>query len=407
MPEPLPLEHVRAWSLGRQGLSGQGFGGTAGCADVVGATAGTGGVYSSAPTCYLTYAARVPGFRLKDLDRALFTERSLVRFRCFHEMVYIVPAEDAGWMTAATKAATGNTRTLLKMSGQTERSYEEYASGIEAALTGREPATVPEIRAALGGREGEPGNVLSNTVALMCRQNRLVRASVRGSWTSNSHAYTTWEQWFGTQLDLPDPAASRVRLARHYLSALGPASAADLKWWAGWTVAETKAALAGLGDEAVEVVLTGEGTGDTPAWLLAEHLSEVREAPEPTGVRLLPYWDPYAMGYLRTARQRVVDDEDRARVYDKSGNGTSILLVRGRAAGVWECDFDKGVLTVHVAPLRPAAVRGRAKEIEEAAARIATMLNAEDLVVRPAPPTAPLDEGARNAFMSPIRLGAA
>jgi hypothetical protein len=76
--------------------------------------------------------------------------------------------------------------------------------------------------------------------------------------------------------------------------------------------------------------------------------------------------------------------------------------------GVWEFDYaakpSAGSLTVRVAPFGPAAV-SRWAEVEDAAARTAAAIGADELRVERAPQAGRLADGARNAFLAPIRLG--
>jgi DNA glycosylase AlkZ-like len=121
------------------------------------------------------------------------------------------------------------------------------------------------------------------------------------------------------------------------------------------------------------------------------------------GARLRPVWDAWLMGWQD--RRRLVSDDRRPLIYDKAGNGTSVLLVDGCAAGVSELRVSKrDALTIQVAPF----TRVRWKDVEAAAERIATSVSASSLDLeraetRPKPLSA---SSARNAFLSPIRLGA-
>jgi hypothetical protein len=111
------------------------------------------------------------------------------------------------------------------------------------------------------------------------------------------------------------------------------------------------------------------------------------------------------MGYALAGRQpRLVAPADHPRVYDRSGNGTSVMLVDGVAAGVWELEHREQTLTVRVAPFTSSVSR-RWAQVEEAAVRIATATGSDELRVEPAPAPGALADGARNAFMAPIRLG--
>ncbi|MGH9041927.1 MAG: DNA glycosylase AlkZ-like family protein [Acidimicrobiia bacterium] len=50
--------------------------------------------------------------------------------------------------------------------------------------------------------------------------------------------------WLGDDIAELDTAAVQVELARAWLRSFGPATAADLKWWTGWTVAWGRSSVA-------------------------------------------------------------------------------------------------------------------------------------------------------------------
>jgi hypothetical protein len=85
-PTPVPMARARAHVLAKQGL-----GTRLPAADAVVATAG---IYGTAPTCYLSTAARAANFRLADLDALLCDKRSVIRLRCMRGMAYI---ERSNW----------------------------------------------------------------------------------------------------------------------------------------------------------------------------------------------------------------------------------------------------------------------------------------------------------------------
>ena len=384
------LDRARAFVLLKQGL-----GAHAGPADVPGVVEATAGVYGTAPTCYLACAARLDGFRAEDLDRELYEHRSLVRLRCMRGSAYIEPAHALPAIFAATREEKALAR-IVKAAGISEAEYERIAAEVESALAGREPATVAEIRELVD----DAPRALGYVIGLMGRQGRIARATVRGGWKSDVYAYALWEDWVGEPLSEADPVDARAQLARRYFAAYGPATREDLRWWAGWKAGETKAALAALEDELVTVDLDG-----TEALLLASEAEAFAdtETDAGRGTRVLPVWDSYFMGYRDRARQ--VAKEDYANVYDKAGNGTSVVIVDGMAAGVWELeDAGDDAVNVRVAPFGRA---GKAwwSGVEEAAGRIATMLGASDVSVERAERPGPLADGARNAFLAPIRLG--
>lgn len=388
----LTMAQATAHVLVKQGLAGDGL------ASVMDAVVATAGIYSTAPTCYLSCAARVRKFRVKDLDTELYDKRSIVRHRSVRGMAYIEPVDLMPALFACTGGETRE-KTLKRVSKWTELSEPEVlalADRIEEAIAGKPPMTVPEIRKELGDI---PGNkqALQMTVALLGRYGRIVRAKARGTWRSDLYPYARWSEWLSAPVEEMEPAPARAEVARRYLRAFGPATADDLKWWSGWTKRDTVAALADLGDEAAEVSVAG-----TASWAPADELDTLAATdPEAgNGIRLLPVWDSYFMGYATSAarRARQVRPEDYPRVYDKAGNQTSTVIWNGVAAGVWELDADNGTLTV--APfgddLPWDGVEAQAAALGEA---IGT-----DLAVHRADAPGPLSDGPRNTFLSPISL---
>jgi DNA glycosylase AlkZ-like len=401
---PVPLGRASAFVLGKQGLAGPGLAGL----DAAGTA--TAGVYSTAPTCYLSFAARVPGFHLRDLDAALYEQRRLVRVRCMRESSYVVPAGSLPVVVAATTGQTERVaRRYARSSGLDDAGFDALGDAIERAMAGRAPVTKAEVRSLLG--PGAPASgVVGWAVACLCAQARLVRAEVRGGWRSDTYAYACWADWLGAPLRRLDPAAARVELARAYLRAFGPATSADLAWWSGWGARDTAAAVAALGDEVAPVSLYAPDLPEVPALVLADEagaLAASQDAAE--GVRLLPVWDTYLMGYARgpAGRRPLVRPGDYERVYDLAGNGTSVLLVDGTAAGVWElapAAGRDGRLALTVAPFGPAG-RALRTQVEAVATRLASQTGHAEAQVTWAAPTGRLAAGARNAFLAPVRLG--
>lgn len=388
----ISLDRARAHVLLKQGLAGDGLD------SVLDVVVATGGVYSTAPTCYLSCAARMPRFKLADLDAELYERRTVVRCRSVRSMAYIEPVELLPALFACTLGETRE-RTLTRTSRWSELSEDEmlaFADRIEAVLAGQPPMTVPEVRKALG--DGLPGNrnALQLAVALLGRYARIVRAQARGSWRSNLYPYARWTEWLDAPLEELEPEAARLEVARRYLRAYGPATPADLAWWSGWSKRDSTAAIAALEGEIAAVDLEG-----VAAWVLAEEVEALTSVDPKSGrgVRLLPVWDAYLMGYEGSpaARARQLAAEDYQRVYDKSGNATSTVIQDGVAAGVWELDADAGLVTV--APF----ARLRWKDIEAQVNSLSRAIDAPLRLERAGPPGL-LSDGPRNAFLSPISL---
>jgi hypothetical protein len=387
----VPVARATAHVLAKQGLAG------ARLPAVSDAVVVTAGIYGTAPTCYLSAAARVDGFRLADLDAELYDKRSVVRLRCMRGMAYMEPLDLLPVLFACTGEAPDKTlRRIGKYSGLGEDGVLALADRVLDAMAGKPPMTVREIREALGADVPGAKEGLQFTVAMLGRTGKVVRAEVRGSWRSDNYAYALWRDWVGAPVEEIDPAAARAELARRYLRAFGPATTDDLKWWSGWTKRDTVAALDAISDEVAPVSVDG-----LDSWVLAaEH--DVLTGTEPVpSVRLLPVWDTYLMAYATSpaGRARQVAEADYPKVYDKAGNGTSAVVVDGMAAGVWELDPDAGTVTV-----APFTDKMRWAQVEAEVAGIAATIGL-DLRLDRAPAPGPLSAGPRNTFLSPITLG--
>jgi hypothetical protein len=152
----------------------------------------------------------------------------------------------------------------------------------------------------------------------------IVRGRPKGSWTSSQYRWSPMEAWLPDGMPALDPAPARAELVRRYLAGFGPATTADLKWWTGWTVAQTKAALAAVG--AIELTLEGEAQG----WVLPDDLEPVR-APAPW-VALLPALDPTTMGWR--GRSWYLGNHGPT-LFDRNGNAGPTIWCDGRVVGGW------------------------------------------------------------------------
>ena len=110
---------------------------------------------------------------------------------------------------------------------------------------------------------------------------------------------------------------------RRWLGAFGPGTLADLRWWTGWTMGRTRAALARVGP--AEVNLGGEA-----GLVLAGDL-EPEAAPDPW-VALLPALDATPMGW---SERGWFLGEHRAPLFDRSGNIGPTIWSDGRVVGGW------------------------------------------------------------------------
>ena len=215
---------------------------------------------------------------------------------------------------------------------------------------------VPELGLQLRFSNGTAQGVSSRVLFVLAAEGRVVRGRPRGSWTSSQYRWAPVEAWLPGGVPDLDADAASARLVRHWLWSYGPAPAADLKWWTGWTAGQVRRALASV--DPVEVELDGE-----PALVLADDLFPVA-TPEPWAA-LLPALDPTAMGW--SDRGWFLGGH-RTALFDRTGNIGPTVWWDGRVVGGWAQRKDGVVVTRllnDVGADADAAVRAAASRLED------------------------------------------
>jgi hypothetical protein len=303
-------------------------------------------------TVVLSAIVRMKTPDLLTVERALFVDRSVLRMLAMRRTLFTVAVEDAPMIQAGASdavAVTERTR-LVKMLEDAEVTTDGRAwlADVErkalAAMDHLGEATATDLAKAvpqLGTRITlAAGKSYEATVSLASRilvvlgaEGHLVRGHPKGRWTGSQHRWTTAATWLG---QVPAPMAvddARTALARRWLQQFGPGTVGDLKWWTGWTLGATRAALANLETEDVDL----DGVA---ALVLA---GDVGPPPDPEPwVALLPSLDPTIMGWFE--RDWYVGDH-RQQVFDRYGNAGPTIWADGRVVGAWSQRKDGEVVT--------------------------------------------------------------
>lgn len=293
-------------------------------------------------TVYLAAWARTRSPSVDALARAMYDDRDLVRILGMRRTMFVVPVELMPVVLAACTRAIAvverrRTVQFLAQSGIAEDPAAWLAEVEEATvaalklrgealsveLSADEPRLAEQIRFAEGKSYAAAQSVASRVLPLLAAHGRVVRGRPRGSWTSSQYRWSTVEAWLPGGVPELAAEAARVELARGWLRAFGPAPVADLKWWSGWTLGQTRAALAEIGP--VEVDMDGE-----PGVALADDL-EPTPVPEPHAA-LLPGLDPSVMGWQ--ARGWFLGAH-RESLFDTNGNAGPTVWWGGRVVGGW------------------------------------------------------------------------
>jgi hypothetical protein len=335
------------------------------------------GLHSSDPaSVFLSAAARMSEPSFEAVESALYDKRTLVRMHGMRRTMWVLPAELAAIVQAACTDAIAlrerrRLEKLLANSGIADGSawLDEIGRTVLQVLAERGEAAGAELSRAVPGlstpldygegRWGGEQPATSRVLFQLAAERRIIRGRPRGSWTSSQYRWAPFDSWLPDGLAEWPTEVAQAGLARRWLAAFGPATVADLKWWTGWTLGETRRALAAT--DAVEVELDGGDAGLVPA----DDVEPVA-APEPW-VALLPGLDPTTMGWKERDWYLA---EHGPLLFDTSGNAGPTVWADGRIVGGWSQRKDAGV----VYRLLEDVGSETAAAVEQAAASLADQL---------------------------------
>ncbi|SEG84400.1 Winged helix DNA-binding domain-containing protein [Nonomuraea solani] len=287
-------------------------------------------------TVFLSAGARLAAPGPEPVERALYSAHTLVRMTGMRRTIFVVPAElvpvvhhssglaiarkeralmlktfgEGGWDAAALDDVAA---AVLKAVAQT-------GAATAAELGALEPRLREQVRVAVGKPYEGVVSLGSRLLFVMALDGLLVRrARASGTWVNGTHRWDLAPEI--AELAVHD---AQAELVRRWLTAFGPGTESDVKWWTGWTLKDVRRALAATGAVPVEL---DEGVGH----VLPDDLAEVQE-PEPWAA-LLPALDPTPMGWQ--GRDWYLSQAHRAELFDRSGNVGPTVWWDGRVVGGW------------------------------------------------------------------------
>ena len=355
-------------------------------------------------TVFLSVSARQATATVDDVEAALFERRTMARTLAMRRTLFVATLDGLGdvELSSSPGVAALERRRLeqfLADSGVDEpaswlhSAFDEvlksldHPDGLAArAVTAAVPLLATKLVMGAGTKHEVTANATSRTLGLMAVEGRIVRGRPNGDWTGRQYTWHRRDRWWSTDpsypADLPTGGGelaveteekAAIRLLARWLGRFGPATMADMKWWTGWTMTKTRAALAEI--ETAEVSLDGALAGTT-GFVLAEDVEPVPAGP--AWARLLPSLDPTAMGWK---------DRDwylgphKAKLFDRNGNIGPTVWVDGRIVGGWSQTKSGEVVTELLEPVGAEHLA----LIEADKERVANFVG--DVVVRPSFPT--------------------
>jgi hypothetical protein len=361
--ERLTPELLRAWAWHKQGLDGTLAGSTS--EEVLARAGWARSVGGGNP--YLTLFARA-GIRREQVDEDV-RELRLQELPTARGCTYVLGQADFAWALTLGKNAEEAFRVLARLGvdrGEITLLEEQILHVLSEADGPMDPK---QLKDELGesvrslGEEGKKKGVattLPTALGLLQAAGRIRRVPVNGRLDQQRYAYTLWALPPSTL----DPEAAKSELIRRYLGWTGGATVRQSQWFTGFTVAQSKAALAAVG--AVEVATAA---GEV-LWMLPDDVERLTGFTAPGGehIQLLAGTDSLVL--QRRNSGDLFADADKGR---KVLNSTLALqadlpdhpiLDRGRIIGLWQYDPRKARIAHWVFDGPTAAVERRIAEVE-------------------------------------------
>jgi len=332
-------ELLRAWWWHRQGLDGSLTG--AGPAAVFARSGWARSVGGANP--YLSLFARAGTSRqvAEDAVKAL----DICELPSVRGCTYVLPAEHFRLgLQVGRSSPEGDLRTLEKL-GVPRHEVTAVGAAVLKALDGGAVKDPAQLKDELGdqvrnlgeeGRKRGQTTTLPAALGLLQASGEIRRVPVNGRLDQQRYAYVRWQP---PSSGLDDTQA-RAELARLYFGWTGPATLAHFRWFSAFTVAQAKAAIAGL-----DLVDMGDGWLAPPA--IAEDYAAYR-APKKPRYALLAGID--GLFLLRRDVPSLIDPADAAlavpgeklQVGGLSDLSDHAIVDRGRLVGLWQYEVDSG-----------------------------------------------------------------
>jgi len=320
------------------------------------------GVRAQLPsTAELSLWARVESLEHGEVKQPLEQARTLVK-TWMRGTLQLLPADDLAVHVAVMRPRPeGPGDAWLRLRKVTRKQYLAIVESVPRALDGR-----PRTREWLADRVAELAGP-DVREAVLFSWGGVLKESARngdlcfGPPKGRNVTFVRPDRWLRRTLRA-DPEEAGRDLVRRFLTAYGPASAVDFGRWLEHPT-KAKALMKASAAELAKVEVEGR-----PALALVDDVDVLQRSGRPRGVRLVPAFDQYVTG--TRPREAFVPAEHMKRVYGQQGWVAPVLLVDGRAAGIWSHERRGDSIRVEVEPftkLQPKVRQALADEVERLA----------------------------------------
>jgi hypothetical protein len=301
-----------------------------------------------------------------DVRSALVEDHTIIKTFGARGTVHLLPASELGCWAAALRALPAQRSPFSAEVAISAKQRDAIVEAVGEALE-HEDLTLEELDAAVvdrvGGWAGEKVMPAFQTMWPRWRQ-AISDAGFRGAlcYGPSRAKTTTYASPARLGADLTPPIGDPISWLLHrYLHAFGPATPEYFAKWLAVTGGWAEEVFRDRAKELAEVDVDG-----TTAWVSADDTDFVSATSR--GIRLLPYFDAYSVGSHPRAEVFPGRASERALARGQAGN-YPVLLIAGRAAGVWHLRNSGKRAHVTVEPLKPLSAR-RTRALEQEVERL-------------------------------------
>jgi hypothetical protein len=307
----------------------------------------------------LALRARSQGFTAADVEQRLVHERSLVICWLMRGTVHMTCHDDYPWLLALTAPTQATSiRTRIRQHGISEAQSDKAVALIDRMLREEGPLDRPAIKERLE-RASIP--IEGYALAHLLGAANYAGIAVVGPQKGGRPVHVSVADWFGEdfaqQFKRVDRDGALGELARRFLVSRGPATAADISYWAKLPLRDSRRGLELIASEIVE--LGGELVD-------LKQRSELNLGRVPA--RLLHTFDDYMLSWKD--RSFMLPDAHRERVVWGGGTFAQTAIADGVVAAGWTAPMSKRPFAVNVEPFESLS-RKVSEELEREAADVA------------------------------------
>ncbi len=281
----------------------------------------------------LSIALRLADATREDVRRAVRDDHTLVKTFGPRGTVHLLPTHELPMWTGALSAVPMGQDGLPPELRLTPDQTDQCIEAIDHALRDAELTTdeLGERVIAATGRWAAEAVIPAFDGRWPRWRRALIPAARRGVLCfgvdrGRNVTYTSPTRWL-PGFAMADPGTALATLVARYLDAFGPATPAHVAQWLAAPRGWASRLFERLAPDLVEVEMEGER-----GWLTPTGAAARRSHPE--GVRLLPYFEAYAVGSHPRAWVFVGAASQRALARGQAGN-VPVVLADGVVAGIW------------------------------------------------------------------------